>query len=65
MAYVFIVANCWNCGKELVCNPLTVPSHDNTPICRDCVREVNLIRKARGFPQFVVPADAYEAAETN
>lgn len=67
--YVSAMSNCFGCGKLFSYNPVTVPSitppgrSSREPICRDCVKRVNPIRRQKGLPEIVPLPGAYEAAE--
>lgn len=63
MAYMSLVALCFGCGTVFSCNPETVPSYQEQPICEECIRLVNRKRKKAGLPEWPVAANAYEAAE--
>jgi uncharacterized RDD family membrane protein YckC len=42
-----------------------VPKHNDQPICKSCIEEVNRMRAAKGYPSLPVPADAYDPAEAS
>lgn len=64
---VFCLAPCIGCGGLFCFHPDRVPSllvdGVREPICEDCVRAVNPIRKANGLEEIVPLPGAYEPAE--
>ena len=67
MAWMAVIADCCICGIRFSFNADHVPSvrvhGEREPICRDCVRRANVIRKEHGLaPIFILP-DAYEPQE--
>ena len=64
MGYAFYVAKCYMCEKATTFNPDLVPVfiHDGKrePLCRECVRHANRVRRANGFPPIEVMPGAYE-----
>lgn len=58
--YVMAYGRCYSCNRLFYFNPVFVPSHQNEPICQDCIALVNKRRKAAGLPLWPVPSDAYE-----
>ncbi len=60
---MFLTATCFGCGRLFTCNPNTVPSYENQPICESCIARVNVEREKNGLPLWPVPDDAYEVTE--
>lgn len=65
MGWVSCLGACCICERNFTYNPLRVPSirvrGTREPICEDCVRRANVIRKERGLDEIVPAPDAYEA----
>jgi hypothetical protein len=60
VGYYSLLADCFACGKPFMCNPNKVPSHNNQPICEDCINIVNAKKREMGLPEWPVPKGAYE-----
>jgi len=58
--YYTLYAPCFVCNEVFSSNPNTVPSLNNQPICRKCIKAVNAKRREVGKPEWPVAADAYE-----
>lgn len=62
--WVMCHGTCVNCGQVFAFNPNWVPSvrvnGTREPVCLDCVRRANPVRKAKGLPEIVVHPQAYE-----
>jgi hypothetical protein len=69
MPYMVVLGLCVRCRAVMSFNPETVPSvrvdGEREPLCEPCVRVLNGQREAAGLPPFVIPAGAYEPAETD
>ncbi len=70
MGYVFMVSNCWVCGKPFSFNPVSVPSVRDQkgvkqPVCRGCVERANEMRKGKGLKPFSIREDAYSVCDEN
>jgi len=56
MGYMFLMADCFACGKMFTSNPDYVPSIQNNPVCEDCVKRANVLRREMGLePHFIHP----------
>ena len=76
MGYMFVLGQCYGCGKTFTFNPHLVPSipimpdgrvgagGTREPICRDCVARANERRQASGLPLWHVSDEAYEPTES-
>lgn len=59
---VLAVGLCKGCGKLFGFNPQSVPTHEDKPLCRECIASlVNAARIEAGKDAIVVEPDAYEA----
>jgi len=63
--YVFVLGECYGCGRTFTFNPVRVPSVRDEkgvrqPLCRVCVEYVNRERKKAGMEPFTIRSDAYE-----
>jgi hypothetical protein len=71
MAYMTLLAYCFNCGKLFSCNPNLVPSlpaavtgtGEKEPICQPCVEAANPTRVAKGLDPITILPGAYAAEE--
>lgn len=63
MAFMYLMAPCFGCGKTFASNPDFVPSHNDQPVCRDCMELVNAQRLAMGMEPHVIHPEAYEPEE--
>ena len=60
MGFVYMLGGCMACGKTFSYNPNHVPSHNNEPVCADCMGIVNKARQDQGLPEHAIHAQAYE-----
>jgi len=59
---VICIGTCFCCNKSFMFHPQKVPSYKNVePICEDCVREANSVRKQKGMTTWPILPGAYEA----
>lgn len=71
MGYMFVLGNCFGCGRPFTFNAEHVPSvpghlsgtGTREPICRDCVNRANPERIANGLDPIVPHPMAYEPEE--
>lgn len=75
MGYMYVLGECFGCGRMFTFNPHLVPSvpilSDGTigvggkrePICRDCATRANEDRKRTGLPLWNVSDECYEPTE--
>ena len=69
-AFMHAIAPCICCKTIFSFNPDRVPSTqeitgEREPVCESCMLKINARRKAKGLPQFAIPAGAYEAEEVD
>lgn len=76
MGYMFVLGQCYSCGRPFTFNPHLVPSipimPDGTvgaggrrePICRTCAEIANTHRAANGLPLWDIRDEAYEPTES-
>lgn len=66
MSYMFMLAECFRCGKMFGSNPDKVPSMKDKqgtkqPLCAECVRFIQGFQREKGLPVWADPLDgAYE-----
>jgi len=70
MSYVFLVVECFKCGRRFGCNPNLLPLFSDSqgvrkPVCQACLLTINGQRILLGRQPFEVSADAYEASDEN
>ncbi len=58
MGYAILIAVC-RCGRTFGCNPMSVPSINNEPFCKECVDAANPIRVQNGLEPIRYADDAY------
>ena len=63
MGYVTLMASCACCGTLVVCNPNTVPSYHNQPVCKPCILRINQMREAANMDPIPIDPTAYEPLE--
>lgn len=63
MGVYTLLAPCFVCRKLFMSNPHKVPSYENEPICRECIKRVNKIRAANGAPPIPILHGAYEPVD--
>jgi hypothetical protein len=67
MGYAICIGTCMGCGRTFRFNPNRVPSIRingvREPVCRQCVERANHHAREKGEPEFVIPANAYEAID--
>ena len=67
MAYMFVIGNCYGCGRVFSFNADKVPSIRidgvREPVCRGCVEMANPKRIANGLEPIVPLPGAYDPEE--
>jgi len=65
--YMFVMGQCFGCGRLFSFNPNKVPSlrinGERQPICRTCIERANPERIKRGLDPIKILPDAYEPEE--
>ena len=63
MGYAFMIGHCLGCKRQIVFNPVRVPSLNNEPVCRECIEKANPIRIKNGLEPITIHPDAYGACD--
>jgi hypothetical protein len=63
MGFMFVIGDCFGCGRRFSFNAERVPSIHGEPVCGFCMDRANAIRVEKGMEPHYIHPDAYEPQE--